>query len=417
MRVSLMEAISLLSSTLGLVDSKLVKHHKRVAYVSAKIGATLGLSKNQIQDLIIAGLLHDIGALYQKERMDMIIFDSPSTLNHPEVGYLLLRDFVYTKEASKIILHHHMTCSNLSNYPKDVWEVPFESHIVHLADRVDVSFLPNVPILTQMKKIRASITGLSNKYFNAEVVAGFLKASESEQFWLEMYELPSYIYDEFDHIRIELTQEQVRQVAEICSFVIDFRSPFTATHSAGVGATAFELASRMGWHDDYCQMLRMAGYFHDMGKLKIPVEILEKPGSLTPEEFDIVRTHSFYSYQALSVVKDFHELRRWSSEHHEKLNGSGYPFKHKEQTISLAARIMAIADIYTALIEDRPYRVGMTAADAVALIGAMVEKGELDSEVFTVLKENRNAIAAECFRSQTRAAGKYEEIKQILRLF
>jgi HD-GYP domain-containing protein (c-di-GMP phosphodiesterase class II) len=182
------------------------------------------------------------------------------------------------------------------------------------------------------------------------------------------------------------------ELTEIFANIIDFRNPFTANHSTGVANTAQKLAELAGFSATECKMMFIAGNLHDLGKLAVSRAILDKPGKLDEGEHNVIRSHSFYTYRLLQGIKGFETINNWASFHHEKLNGNGYPFHLRGESISLGSRIVAVADIFTAITEDRPYRKGMSLDDAVAVIKAMVEDNSICSYVAAMLMDNLSMI-------------------------
>ena len=144
------------------------------------------------------------------------------------------------------------------------------------------------------------------------------------------------------------------ELTVVLSRIIDYRSAFTAMHSAGVAASATALARLSGMDEDECKMMRIAGLLHDIGKLKVPRAILEKPGKLTEEEFNIVKEHPYYTRLNMMNLEGFEKIANWAAFHHEKLNGKGYPFHLDASSLDTGARIMAVADIFSAITEVRP---------------------------------------------------------------
>ena len=110
---------------------------------------------------------------------------------------------------------------------------------------------------------------------------------------------------------------------------MDAKSPFTAEHSVGVSRLARFLAERLGVSIENCEKLEIAGLLHDLGKLRVPDEILEKPGRLDKRERKIINTHSYETFQILRNIRGFEEITRWAAYHHEEPDGSGYPFHLK----------------------------------------------------------------------------------------
>ncbi|MCJ7690936.1 MAG: HD domain-containing protein [Clostridiaceae bacterium] len=105
------------------------------------------------------------------------------------------------------------------------------------------------------------------------------------------------------------------------SRLVDFKSRFTASHSSSVAACSETIAKYAGFSKNQAKIIKYAGYLHDLGKLAIPTEILEKPGPLSKEEFDLMRTHAYHTNRVLANVSGFETIRQWGSLHHEKLNG------------------------------------------------------------------------------------------------
>ena len=141
--------------------------------------------------------------------------------------------------------------------------------------------------------------------------------------------------------------------------IVDYKSPFTSTHSIGVAEDAERLSRYMGFDEETVQKMYLAGALHDIGKVAVGNEILEKPGRLTEDEFAVMKHHAAYTYYILSGVDDFDEIRDWAAFHHERLDGTGYPFGKTAAELNTQERMMACIDIYQALTESRPYKQGM----------------------------------------------------------
>jgi HD-GYP domain-containing protein (c-di-GMP phosphodiesterase class II) len=134
--------------------------------------------------------------------------------------------------------------------------------------------------------------------------------------------------------------------------------------------------------------MRIAGLLHDLGKLSIPNDILEKPGPLTKSEQLVVRQHTFYTYRILQQLEPLGNVAEWAAYHHETLDGRGYPFKVDETTLSLGSRIMAVADIFVALAENRPYREKLPKETIERIMGTMVENHKISSRLVEILFDN-----------------------------
>ena len=141
-------------------------------------------------------------------------------------------------------------------------------------------------------------------------------------------------------------------------------------------------------------MMRIAGLLHDIGKLKVPRAILEKPGKLTEEEFNIVKEHPYYTRLNMMNLEGFEKIANWAAFHHEKLNGKGYPFHLDASSLDTGARIMAVADIFSAITEVRPYRAGMNREQAMAVLQGNVRDGGIDGDLVALLSDHFDEIDA-----------------------
>jgi len=146
---------------------------------------------------------------------------------------------------------------------------------------------------------------------------------------------------------------------EALSTMVELRDPYTAGHQRRVGDIAAAIAKELDLPEDQVKGLRFSGYVHDIGKISIPAEILAKPGRLTANEFALIKTHSQQGYDVLKGIDFPWPLARAILEHHERLDGSGYPRGLKGDEISLEARILAVADTVEAMSSHRPYRAAL----------------------------------------------------------
>lgn len=152
--------------------------------------------------------------------------------------------------------------------------------------------------------------------------------------------------------------------------MIDLRDPYTGIHQRRTADLARALGREMGLEPSVIDGLRMAGLIHDIGKIAVPPEILGKPTRLTPTEFNLMKTHSEAGARILGSIDFPWPIARIVRQHHERLDGSGYPDGLRGEDILLEARILAVADVVDAMITHRPYRAGLGVAKTLAEIEA-----------------------------------------------
>ncbi len=167
---------------------------------------------------------------------------------------------------------------------------------------------------------------------------------------------------------------------EVATTLVEMRDPYTSGHESRVADIAVAIGTELGFDAHRLQGLRVAGLLHDVGKVSIPSEILSKPKGLTPIERELLRGHAAAGYDVLRRAKLPWPVAEVAHQHHERIDGSGYPGGLKGEAILLEARIMAVADVVEAMASHRPYRPGRGIDAALAEI----ERGrgtEYDSSV------------------------------------
>ena len=158
------------------------------------------------------------------------------------------------------------------------------------------------------------------------------------------------------------------QTVELTTAITYARDPYTAGHERRVAGIAVAIAMAMGLDAEKVEGIRVSGYLHDLGKIGVPSEILAKPGRLSAPEFDLVKSHSEMGYKILQEVDFPWPVAEIAYQHHERLDGSGYPRGLKGDEILLEARIMTVADVVEAMASHRPYRAGLGIEKALAEI-------------------------------------------------
>ncbi len=154
----------------------------------------------------------------------------------------------------------------------------------------------------------------------------------------------------------EKLNNSLKQTIQAIAFMVEIRDPYTAGHQRRVAYLAAAIANKMGLDEDMLEGLLLGGMIHDLGKMSIPAEILTKPGSLSDIEYDIIKTHSTTGYEITKGIEFPWPVAGAILQHHERVNGSGYPSGLIGDEIMLEAKILAVADVVEAISSYRPYR-------------------------------------------------------------
>lgn len=164
------------------------------------------------------------------------------------------------------------------------------------------------------------------------------------------------------------TESALKGTIAALSQMTETRDPYTAGHQATVGVLAREIALRMGLSTPLCELIRESGELHDVGKIAIPVELLTRPGRLSAIEFDLIKTHPIVGADILAKARLPWPIVDVALQHHERMDGSGYPFALKGDDVIMPARIIAVADVVEAMSQHRPYRPALGSELALAEI-------------------------------------------------
>jgi HD-GYP domain-containing protein (c-di-GMP phosphodiesterase class II) len=407
--VNLGNLVLSLSDAMDLASPLLIQHQQRTALVVWEMGKVARLSNERLEKLFIAALLHDIGAFSLEEKITLRNYAFENLEEHCIRGELLLNNIPWLKDSARIIRFHHKEWQPWGESIEN--PVVFESQLLFLADYLERQIRRDVYILHQHEDIISRIKSLSGSSLHPQVVDLFISVSHSEEFWLDLTSprLYSLLLNEGPFRKIEIDYSDISIISELFRNIIDFRSHVTSTHSSGVAASASRLAKIFGLTDTEIGLMEVAGNLHDLGKLAILNSILEKPGNLTKEEMSVMKSHTYYTYLIINSIGGLKQIAEWAAYHHERLDGSGYPFHCTAAELSTGARIMTVADIFTALAEDRPYRKGMSKEGIIQIIKQLSDRRLLDTRIVNLLFENYNEIFSYVAEKQAVAREFYEK--------
>lgn len=372
---------------LDINNHNFVQHSKKTALIAMYLAKKLNYQNDSLNNIYIAAFLHDIGAIdaFRVSHTDLEFVNE-----HCEFGAKILRRLPIDSKISDFVRLHHENYDGSG--PKGIFasQIPEESQIIHLADFFEMLFNSEISNTMQRELIINWISAQKNKMFDPYLVDVMCEIAEAERFWLDLENIGSEP-DILERLRPKtyapMSILQLNDVAEVFAAIIDKKSSFTHLHSVGLADYTYKLSKLYGFDSHKAAKLRIAGLLHDLGKLSVPNSILDKPGRLTPHEFTIIKSHTYYTRLILSKIDGIDDICDWASNHHETLRGTGYPDRLGEERLSLEARIMAVCDIYQALTESRPYRSPMSKDAAISIINGLVDKGDIDGHVVRKLKE------------------------------
>jgi HD-GYP domain-containing protein (c-di-GMP phosphodiesterase class II) len=393
-KINLHETIFSLSDALDLVGVDQIYHSKRVAYLAVECGKALNWDKNRLDDLFLAAILHDCGVFKTTTHTRLTHFEANDVGNHCTIGSALLQRTPLLAYLSDYVMYHHTPWDELRGIDLDD-AVKIIANCIYMVDRIDIlvsnglKIEPN--ILVSKEDIRKKIKAKSGYWFKPGLVDIFLKLSEAEAFWLSLENIQQTgcAYSCIAHNTIqEVEFEDIKSIVLIFSHIVDAKNTYTLKQSDGVANLSRFLGELFNLSEHTCDMLELAGLLHDLGMLRVPDKILDKQGVLTESESFIVRRHSYDTYEILKNIKGFEDISKWAAQHHERIDGSGYPYRSNAKDLSLEARIIAVADVFQALTQTRPYRDKFASKDIIPLMQNQIQEGKLDKDVVLLVENN-----------------------------
>ena len=254
-------------------------------------------------------------------------------------------------------------------------EIPIEMRVVHLAQDMEALLRhggtePAIAVATKRR----------GKAYDPTVVDAFVSGAADLAATLDVTSIWDAVLAAEPAPHRVLSGEELDEGLRVAADFVDLKSPFTAGHSRGVADLAAAAAEVCGLGAADVVAVRRAGWVHDLGRTAVPNTIWDKPGALTDAEFERVRMHPYFTQRLLARTSAFARLEELASCHHERADGSGYHRSLKTAMLDPAARILAAADVYHAMTEDRAHRVALAPADAAAAVRAEVQAARIDPE-------------------------------------
>lgn len=402
--VNLRQVVRALSDMLDLVGVDDFYHGKRVAYMSLECMRLHhpGNDESLLSTTFDAALLHDCGVSSTRIHKKLISeLDWDDSHIHCERGHDLLVKHNSLAFLAPIVLYHHTHWDKLRHMELSD-RIKLISNCIYMTDRIDFLSAQYAPheLLFNSEKIRLTIAKYRGTLFAPQLVDTFLSISQSEIFWFTLF--PPHIYYYLAEIEIAAHEQTIDhdsliKIASLFADIIDAKSPFTAEHSYGVAHLARFIGELYGLSNNIRNELELAGFLHDLGKLKVPDEILEKNGPLNAMERSVIMQHSFDTFQILRQISGFESIARLAAFHHEAPSGNGYPFHMHGADLSVEAKIIAVADVFQALSQTRPYRTAQPPEEIRDVLYGMADAKKLDGEIVTLVTNN----LMPCFEAAT----------------
>jgi putative nucleotidyltransferase with HDIG domain len=430
--IRLSELVSALSHALDVTGGQPMGHAERTCLIGQRLADAVGLESAQRSSLFYALLLKDAGCSTtaaaiattfgsddQQVKRDSRLIDA----NRPRtaLGYLRrnvapgapLRERARHLRAVMAMTHggidelERMRCERGADIARGIGlDEEAAAAITQLFEHWDgnghpgehagkeISLLARMACLSQTMEVFWQQGGAAaacdvararrGTWFDPALVDAVDELERDVCFWASLERPDVQAVEPADRV-LRADDARLDRVAEAFAGIVDAKSPYTAQHCAGVAEIADGMASTMGVDDATRRLLRRAALLHDVGKLGVSNRILDKPGALSDGEWGAVRRHPRLSMIILRAVPALAPVARLSATHHERLDGSGYPYGLTAGELKLPDRILQVADVTDALTSERPYREALSPDEGLAIMRYDAGK-RLDATAFAAVE-------------------------------
>jgi len=378
------ELIKAISSALDIVESGLlgcsINHGKRISTLGAYMGRYLGLDDDAISAITTCAMFHD-NALTEyilserpgeEQEMNMIL--------HCRYGERNIGDLPLKSDPTGFILYHHERADGKGPFNKFEGEFPLGAELIAIADMIDVEHHLQRVAPEELPAIREQIAQEAGTRFTQRAAEAMLQVLD-EDMLLRLRD-ENIIQTAAEAIPVWTADvKDALSLADLAARITNYKSMYTTDHATQAAKIAWTLCGYYRFDHELRSQVYLAASLHDLGKLKTPTEILEKSGILSDDEFDVIKDHANCTFDLLSKVNGFEKICNWATNHHEKLDGSGYPFGKKGDELDFVSRLIACADSYEAITASRPYHPKRNHEEAMIILYDMAEKGLIDRAI------------------------------------
>ena len=393
----------ILRKSFSILNPQLMHHSERTAYILYKMLQQDGHMNNaEIADYVIIAILHDIGTCKLEYINRWADFEKDDVWPHSIFGFLFLKYLSPLNDKAEVVLYHHLDYNK--HYVIQSQYIKIAEYLA-MADKVDVVMsMPGTFEADYLQKYR-------NIKFSADALNLFLKANAHFGI-LDRLKKDDYLKEIDDLIAsVNFSEEYKRKFLQMLVYIIDFRSEHTVIHTLATTIFAQELGEIMHISSQDKYNLYYGALLHDLGKIAIPLSILESPGRLSDKEMDIMKKHVEITNHILTGIID-DDVREISIRHHEKIDGSGYYRGLTGETLTIPQRIVAVADIISALYGKRSYKEAFDIERIKSIIQSDADNNKICRKVTGVAVRNMERIIRDFEIKKEYVMGTYIQIKK-----
>jgi HD-GYP domain-containing protein (c-di-GMP phosphodiesterase class II) len=388
------QLIRSIATALDIVEEHLLgastNHGKRISVLCAAMGRSLGMNEEELSALTTCALLHDsaLTEYIRAEKSGEAGLKHEAMPLHCVYGQRNAEELLFNHDIRGFVHYHHEWANGGGPFGKKEGEYPLGAELIAIADSLDVNRHLQTISPDYLPVFRREIKEEAGTRHTKRAAEAMLAVLDEEMldslgdhriFESAEKSIPCWYADIHDVV--------IFRVALMVMRIIDYKSAFTHNHTSQIANRIWIMVKHYGCYGDACMEAYLAAALHDIGKLAIPTEILEKPGKLDDEEFRIIKSHVRFTDEILQNINGFEHICRWASSHHEKLDGTGYHKGKKADELDFNSRLLACIDIYQAVSEERPYHPRRSHQETIPILYDMADHGFIDMGIVKDLDE------------------------------
>ena len=405
--ISSKDVNEIIRKTLGIINNKIMHHGDVTGYILYKMMeyentyTEQHYTEQELVDYTMLGILHDIG-LYKEDNVKNVTdFETKNLWPHSIYGFLFLKYLSPMDDKAEIVLYHHLDYNRLNLIQSRYMHI---IELLSLADRMDT--------FMNLKDLEPDyFSKYRDTKFSGAALDLFHKAQERYNITENL--INGKYREELDVLLAKraFSEQYKRGFLEMLVYTIDFRSEHTVIHTLATVNFAEQLGRLARVSGKDLRDLHYGALLHDLGKIAIPLNILESTGRLSDDEMKIMKAHVRITEMILEGIVDDAVLQI-AVRHHEKLDGTGYHKGLKAEDLTLTQQIIAVADILSALYGKRSYKEAFSKEKILDIMNGDADNGKINKNVVVSLERNYDKIIKEFEKEKENTIGLYLKIKE-----
>jgi HD-GYP domain-containing protein (c-di-GMP phosphodiesterase class II) len=358
-------------------------HGLRVAIMCLAVGRALGFPRERMVSMVSCALLHDIVNPPEYKIVGETIPNVQHLQEHCTLGQEMLDYLPFPSPINNFIAYHHEFIDGSGPFGKRGEEIPFEASLICLCGSLEVTIDFDTLGTVGLALLSEALQTGAFDGFNTQAVRALAQVLDGRLLHLLRSDILYLFWEMLHPYEAICTGPQMYRLGSFMADLVGAQSDYTRVHSAQMANIAWQMGYQRGYDEQTLAMLFVAGCIHDAGKLSISGRLLDRQGKLSKPEMEVVQTHAMITRIVADSIGGFEDISAWAGNHHERLDGSGYPNGYNVHQLDEPSQLLAVCDVYEAVGASRPYHPQRTAREIFGTMHAMADQGKLNTQMAT----------------------------------